>query len=121
MVEIIQSRYGYFDPKVQAKADRGDKTKEADFILRGGCTMLIDSRAGTVRYCIYKRLNSDNRLNRMREYLTGSEDTSLRTAYFGNQLHEYYSNHIRSAKEKRESSYESFAFLHRGNANQEVA
>ena len=120
VVEIIQSRDGYFEPEIQAKADRGDKVKEADFILRGGCTMLIDSREGTVRYCIYKRLNSDNRLNRMREYLTGSEDASLRAAYFGNPLHEYYSNHINAAKEKRESSYESFAFLHRGNANQEV-
>ena len=120
VVEIIQSRYGYFEPKIQEEADKGHKVKEADFILRGGCTMLIDSREGIVRYCIYKRLSSEARLQRMREYLTDSEDTSLRATYFGDPRHEYYRNHINAAKGKRESSFESFSFLHRGVAEQEV-
>jgi hypothetical protein len=120
VVEIIQSRNGYFDPKVQAKADKGDKVKAADFILRGGCTMLIDSREGIVRHCIYKRPGSENRLTRMREYLTGNENASLQATYFGDPRYEYYRNHINAASEKRESSYESFGFLHRGSVVEEV-
>lgn len=120
VVEIIQSRNGYFDPKVQAKADKGDKVKAPDFILRGGCTMLIDSREGIVRYCIYKRPGSENRLTRMREYLTGNENASLQATYFGDPRYEYYRNHINAASEKRESSYESFGFLHRGSVVEEV-
>lgn len=113
VVEIIQSRYGYFNAKDQEEADSGNITKEADFILRGGCTLLVDPQKVEVRYCIYKRMDSENRLRRLRDYLTSEEVPSLRATYFGDPRHEYYRNHIRAQLEGRESSFESFAFLHR--------
>ena len=56
----------------------------------------------------------------MREYLTGNENASLHATYFGDPRYEYYRNHINAAREKRESSYESFGFLHRGSVVEEV-
>jgi hypothetical protein len=119
VVEIIQSRLCYFDPKVQDQADKGNLKQPEDFILRGGCTMLIDSHDGTVRYCIYKRLNSDNRLNRMREYLTGNDSPSLRATYFGDPHCEYYRSNNKAAAEKKQSTFEPFAFLHRSSEIEE--
>jgi hypothetical protein len=119
VVEIIQSRYGYFDPKVQEEADKGDTTKEADFIMRGGCTLLIDPQEAAVRYCIFKTM-SDNRLKSLREYLTSEEVPSLRATYFGDPRHVYYRNKIREKPENRESNFESFAFLHRSFDVEEV-
>jgi len=62
--------------------------------------MLIDSREGIVRHCIYKRPGSENRLTRMREYLTGNENASLQATYFGDPRYEYYRNHINAASER---------------------
>lgn len=120
VVEIIQSRYGYFDVKAQEAADKGDKTKEADFILRGGCTLLIDPQKVAVRYCIYKRVDSDNRLRLLRDYLTGEEGPSMQATYLGDPRQGYYRNHIRATLEGRESHFESFAFLHRSHTIEEV-
>jgi hypothetical protein len=121
VVEVIQSRYGYLDPEEQAKADRGDETKKADFILRGGCTLLIDPHDATVKYCIYKRMDSENRLKRMRDYLSGDDESpSQRIAYFGDPRRNYYRQHIEGKLQGRESAYELFAFLHRSSESEEV-
>jgi hypothetical protein len=127
VVEIIQSRYGYFDSVDQDQADRFGKEKEADFILRGGCTLLIDPDTSAVRYCLYKRMDSENRMTRMRDYLAGEESTSLHTTYFGDTRRGYYRNHITAKQEMRESPFEMrespfelFALIHRSSDIEEV-
>jgi len=49
-------------------------------------------------------LNSDNRLNRMREYLTGNDSPSLRATYFGDPHCEYYRSNNKAAAEKKQST-----------------
>jgi hypothetical protein len=120
VVEIIQSRYGYFKPEDQEEADKGNTKKEPDFILRGGCTLLIDPQEARVRYCIYKRMDSDSRLKSQREYLTGEEGFSARATYFGDPRHVFYRNKIGEKTKKGESGYESFSFLHRSHDIEEV-
>jgi hypothetical protein len=121
VVEVIQTRYGYFDVKDQHAADKGNRTKAPDFLLRGGCTLLIDPQEAAARYCIYKRIDSESRLQRMRDYLTSGEDTSLRATYFGDPRREYYRVRINEEKQKQTYGFESFALLHRSSAFKEVA
>jgi len=119
VVEIIQSRFGYFDKNDQKQADKGNKTREADFILRGGCTLLIDPHTCNVRYCIYKRMDSENRLRHMREYLMEEENPTLRTTYFCDPRRAYYRNYITAHRENREPRFELLAFLHRSADEEE--
>ncbi len=121
VVEIIQSRKGYLDPVEQDKADNGSLNKEPDFILRGGCTLLLDPSTGFARYCIYKKMESENRLVAMRKYQAREDDASLQMTYFGDPRHNYYREYIQSESMKKESGYESFAFLHRSYSPVEVA
>ncbi len=101
VIEMTQRRRGYFDPQVQAKAEKlppdspqwqSDPFKKPDFKLRGGCTLLIDGETGEVRYCIAKSITSATRLARQRAFLAGGEDLSLRATYSrptpGVQAHE---------------------------------
>jgi hypothetical protein len=105
VIEITQSRPGYFDPAVQATADQAAAEHRltdippADFDFWGGCSLLVDLDSGTVRYCVAKNVNSDARLQRERSFLIGETDTSARAMYFGG---------IRDSGLK-----EPFAFLHR--------
>ena len=87
VVELVQRRRGYFDPDKQAKAEklpadspRWWKDFQPDFKFRGGCTLLIDSETGNVRYCILKNITSETRLARQREFATARPD-SLRATY----------------------------------------
>ena len=67
---MTQRRRGYFDRDMQRKVESGELAPmEPDFILRGGCTLLVDLETARVRYCIYKDLSSQNRMERMRRYL----------------------------------------------------
>jgi hypothetical protein len=120
VIEIIQSRFGYFDPEIQQKADKGDRSQDPDFILRGGCTLLIDAQENEIRYCVYKT-TSDERLKRLREYLTGNESPSLRATYFGDPRREYYRNHVATKFGGKAAEYESFSFLHRSHTSEEAA
>ncbi len=52
VVEIVQSRSGYFDPSVQAKADQGEFKQRRDFVARSGVTLLIDARTFEIRRII---------------------------------------------------------------------
>lgn len=91
VVEVTQSRRGYYDPEIQEKVDSGKMNPpEADFVFRGGCTLLVNPDTAKVRYCVYKRIRSDNRLKRMREFLTGDESPSLAATYFGDWRKEYF-------------------------------
>lgn len=106
VVEVMQRRRGYKDKNKQADIDNGSKklpqTERGDFTFRGGCTLLIDPAEGRVRYAINKHILSDNRLNRQRDFLYGTESSgrSLRATYFGDKRRETYFD-------------EPFAILHR--------
>lgn len=99
LVEIAQMRRGYFDPAVQARADAGeDVGAGADFPFRGGVTLIVDPRAGRIRYAIRKAIRSDSeatdppersgesagsRLHKVRTFLGGSgRPLGLRNNYF---------------------------------------
>jgi len=120
VVEMTQRRHGYFDPKVQEKADRGEpKLPEADFVFRGGCTLLVDPDA-TVRYCIYKNIRNNHRLHRLRQFLTGDDNPSLRATYFDELGRKYQ----KAAKQREDLTgrldLEPLALLHRSFEPEEV-
>jgi hypothetical protein len=93
VVEITQRRRGYLSPEKQKEVDglrpadlpsddpRWDKEYQADFIFRGGCTLLISSETGEPRYCIVKSVFSDARLARQSEFARRGGDNSLRATY----------------------------------------
>ena len=88
VVEVIQSRDGFFDPEVQKLADAG-KAAEAerlwlasnrnrefnpDFRYRSGCTLMIDATSFAIRRVIRTRHRADEDagLDRMRRHLLGA-------------------------------------------------
>jgi len=75
-------------------------SKENSFLFRGGCTVILDLDTLELQYAIRKRITSENRIRRQREFLQGSVGASLRATYFGDPL--------------RDRDAEPFAFLHRG-------
>jgi hypothetical protein len=90
VLEITQRRRGYLDERVQADAERlaHDATawdqppyKPRDFVVRGGCTLLIDGQTGAVRYAIVKPIFSESRLARQRAFALGMTAPSLRATY----------------------------------------
>jgi hypothetical protein len=114
IIEMTQRRRGYYDPGTQVEADSGkigpdeiDGKHRPDFIFRGGCTLLLDPDTAKVKYCIYKRIRSKNRLDRMREFLTGGEGQSLRATYFGDPRKVYFQRALNNRPA------EPFALLHR--------
>ncbi len=99
VIEITQKRYGYVNPTVQAKVDRGElPPPPCDFWFRGGCTVLVDLDRGAVRYCIGKGMLSNSRLSDQRVFARASA-SSLQITYFGDPL--------------RHEVAEPFAMLHR--------
>lgn len=71
VVEVVQTRGGYFDPKRQAAADAGDAAGEPDFSVRGGATLMISPDDGECRYAIWKNVLSEDRLEQTRRLLSG--------------------------------------------------
>ena len=85
VVEITQSRDGYFDSKIQALADAGNvaearqawqkaygnKPYRRDFRYRCGSTLLIDAKNFDIRRVVRTdfRVDQDQGLDRMRRYL----------------------------------------------------
>jgi hypothetical protein len=114
VIEMTQRRRGYKAPTVQAAADSGTEPyPNPDFIYRGGCTLLVDPNTATVRYCIYKRILSKNRIERMRQHLYDSGTPSLQATYFGDPRDAYF-QHITGANDsERRRHLEPFALLHR--------
>jgi hypothetical protein len=81
-VEITQRRRGYFDSAQQLKEDqqapRKDDRRSYDFTFRGGATLIIDLRDGTLRYVIRKRIDDDERLDAQRRFLqTGNDSLAM--------------------------------------------
>ncbi len=112
VIEMTQRRRGYFDLETQKKVDDGEiEPPEPDFVLRGGSALLVDLETARVRYCIYKDVSSQSRLNRIREFLQEGSGASLRATYFGDPLRAYF----RLSEER-----EPFALLHRSTGIEEV-
>ena len=119
IMEITQSRRGYFDEDIQEKVDSGlIEPPQPDFIMRGGCTLLVDPSDAAVRYCIYKDVMSPNRLKRMRKYLSQASDMSLHATYFADPCREYFRRLMRS-EEDGGMALEPFALLHRSLGKEE--
>ncbi len=81
VLEIIQRRRGYIDEKVQKAAEslphdspEWDEPpyKPHDFVVLGGCTLLVNGETGTARHCVIKPIGSEPRLVRQRAYARGS-------------------------------------------------
>ncbi|HXO72866.1 MAG TPA: hypothetical protein VN838_28245 [Bradyrhizobium sp.] len=74
VIEVTQRRRGYFDPEQQEKADAGKKKHAtADFIFRGGATLIIDLKEELLRYVIRKPITDDTRLGEQRKILSNPE------------------------------------------------
>ncbi len=101
VIEITQQKAGYFDLDIQDQVESGslNPTPQADFIFRGGCSLLVDPLNSKVRYCIVKNILSAHRLARQRQFLTAGTEPSLRAMYFGSAI--------------QSGLKEPFAFLHR--------
>jgi len=73
IVEITQKRFAFHEPRRQEQADHGELAdnllERADFIFRGGSTMIYDLETAQLRYCIRKNIRSEERLQRQREFL----------------------------------------------------
>ena len=101
VIEVTQRRRGYLDPNKQAEVDSDTtnaKPPRPDFILRGGCTLIVDPLSGEVRYCISKSIMDGERLNRMRDFIHNSFTGSLYATYFGNPYLEYYQQRVDEAR-----------------------
>ena len=79
VIEITQSRRGYYKKEDQEEADSGAEVpKDPDFVFRGGSTLLVDIKTANVKYYIYKDVDSDKRLEYVREYLKSDGIPSLK-------------------------------------------
>ncbi|MDU0372236.1 hypothetical protein ACFST9_13675 [Hymenobacter monticola] len=106
VIVATQRRRGYFDAATQAKVDQGlMEPPTADFIFRGGCTLLVDLDSGAVRYAIRKDVLSEQRLEQQRRHLQQQWIPAVRGTYFGSR-----------GELKEDGLPEPFAMLHRQGA-----
>jgi hypothetical protein len=117
VIEITQRRRGYYEVDTQRQVDTHEIDPPIpDFIFRGGTTLLLDLESRGVRYAIRKRINSEQRLDAMRRFLTRDIDPSLRMTYFG----DYRRNYFQAMQQ--DLPLEPFALLHReSEIEEEVA
>jgi hypothetical protein len=87
VIEVTQQRDEYLDEAPE------------QFCFCGGCTWIVDTDSGQVRYAITKNVNSKPRLDRERRFRTEVASRSLRATY------------SRIDQQSREE--EPFAVLHR--------
>ena len=100
VIEITQRRLVAWDAAQQKKLDRHRSDKQPTqpyFVMRGGCTLIVDVDTAQVRYCVRKPVCNDQRLNQQRNFRQSVVGQTLRAQYFG------------SADETKEP----FALLHR--------
>jgi len=98
IIEITQERRGYRTPKAQQQVESRGRVAglTADFVFRGGATLIVDLRTREVRYCISKDIASTERLAAQRAFQFGADSEALGATYFG-----------------AASRDEPFAFVHR--------
>ena len=99
VVEVTQERRGFSEKALQNEADldtSGRASRGADFVFRGGCTLVIDLRSRRIRYIVGKDIESAARLEAQRRFLFERDSESLGATYFA-----------------LGSRDEPFAFLHR--------
>jgi hypothetical protein len=97
VIEVTQRRHAYFDLEQQKKADAGEEEPTtADFIFRGGATLIVDLKEELLRYVIRKPITDDTRLDEQRKILSDPEG-------FGFTYNPYESG-----------EREPFAMIHRG-------
>ena len=92
VITVTQKRRLPIDPSLP-------DTYDNQFTFRGGCTVILDLDSLELQYAIRKRITSENRINRQREFLMGNAGSSLRATYFTDPL--------------TDTGGEPFAFLHR--------
>jgi hypothetical protein len=103
VIVAAQRRRAYFDEATQIAVDKGQISPPvADFIFRGGCTLLVDLDSGAVRYIIRKDVLSEERLSQQRLFLHQSWFPTTRGTYFS-----------RRGELGEEGLTEPFAMLHR--------
>ena len=122
VVEITQRRRGYYDRKKQEEQDKREANWDPpDFILRGGCTLLIDPECGDVRYCIYKRIgpgasssfsDGDDRLELQRRFLSECPDASVAAGFF-DPRRTYFESVVEEEEKETPMLIEPFALVHR--------
>jgi hypothetical protein len=111
LIEVTQKLPGFFNKglrdiwKLVSETPIDELTP--DFWFRGGCTILLDSETGEIRYCIYKDITSENRYKRQSNYISGKQiDPSFRETFFGS--------------DRFDSESEIFAFLHKSADEEEI-
>ncbi|MDX0439446.1 hypothetical protein FB009_1506 [Sinorhizobium medicae] len=98
VIEITQERRGYRSADLQREVEERGRVKgvRADFVFRGGATLIVDLRTRALRYCIKKDIASDERLDEQRSYRFEADSETLGSTYFGDT-----------------NEAEPFAFVHR--------
>jgi hypothetical protein len=75
IIVIMQSRPESLDGSLKNE-------HEADYLFRGGATLLVDAETGKVRYSINKHINSVGRRERQRKFMNEIARGSLYATYF---------------------------------------
>ncbi|MDD1717839.1 MAG: hypothetical protein LUO88_02070, partial [Methanoregulaceae archaeon] len=121
VIEMTQRRRGYINPAIQEEVDSGKRTQppDPDFMMRGGCTLLVDPTTARVRYCIYKDIASKTRLVRTRQYLMEDQQSSLHNAFLGNSGLDYF-RRLMGREGASLNDDGPFALLHRSAVPEEV-
>jgi hypothetical protein len=91
LIEVTQKLPGYFDMTLDEvlSSNRGNSNilenePKPDFWYRGGCTIIMDTNTGGIRYCIAKDINDRERYDRQRTFISGDQlDPSIRETFFG--------------------------------------
>jgi hypothetical protein len=122
VIEITQLRRAYYEADLQTRVDRGmENPPEADFIFRGGCTLLVNPETAKVKYAIYKNILNEDRLNRMRNFIDSDLQPSLRATYLGDPRKAFFQMETADREEREEQmAREYFGLLHRSMEAEEV-
>ncbi len=84
IIEITQERRGFHTAEAQKLVEEKGRVRgiTADFIFRGGATLIVDLRTRQVRYCIAKDIASTDRLSAQRDFQFGANSEALGATYF---------------------------------------
>ncbi|MBY5585064.1 hypothetical protein HFO52_31585 [Rhizobium leguminosarum] len=84
IIEITQERRGFRTAEAQKLVEEKGRVKRitADFVFRGGATLIVDLRTRQVRYCIAKDIASTERLRAQRDFQFGGNSEALGATYF---------------------------------------